>query len=141
MFIPETANIWTHLFAVFFFIYLGHYHFSNLMTTDERQQWHLVLPWFAFFSTIVLSFGLSVVFHTFCCMSERAYFVLATIDYMGISVVTFGGYWPVIAFNFHCVDAFKSLYYGVLISIGLVVAFISTYPAFATPRLKNVRLC
>ena len=137
LFFSETANIWTHLISSVLISLLTVYHFKYAVTITE---WETLFPWALFLLSSICAFSFSTIFHTFCCMSEKVYAMVAMLDYLGISSVLMGSNIPVIAFNFHCIDHHKWFYQGLLILGFCVLVVLSVIPAFATLRWKRFRV-
>eukprot|EP00735_Rhodelphis_limneticus_P003854 TRINITY_DN15383_c0_g1::TRINITY_DN15383_c0_g1_i1::g.22729::m.22729 TRINITY_DN15383_c0_g1::TRINITY_DN15383_c0_g1_i1::g.22729 ORF type:complete len:304 (-),score=41.27,sp/Q86V24/ADR2_HUMAN/31.50/7e-26,HlyIII/PF03006.15/1.1e-37,Tom5/PF10642.4/2.4e+03,Tom5/PF10642.4/0.68,YrhC/PF14143.1/0.37,YrhC/PF14143.1/2.1e+03 TRINITY_DN15383_c0_g1_i1:25-936(-) len=113
----ETGNIWTHLFAVAYFLYLT----ISIPTQGAVSEGTLedkaafFLSCFAF----AMAFFASVANHTFNCHSERVHFTCSQLDFQILAISMILPSYPIMRYGFTCAAMWRQSY--VLASAGMLV--------------------
>ena len=114
----ETANIWTHLFGVLCFVFLGLYiaiakcewgdvNLSNVisyLTDCEEKPGVPVWPLFVHVAGGIIMLGASTCHHTFLCCSPEHYNTGQRCDYSGIALMIAGSSTPPFFYGFICAE-------------------------------------
>ena len=131
----ETSNIWTHLLACFFFIY----YLSNSQLDYGQVEYH---PYLCLLITCILFTLASALAHLFNSMSTYAHHICYMLDYMAISIYTFGAAIANRAYAFP--PSWKDGYLGELFVPGMfVVCVVFNYTLCLSrfqPKSKVVKL-
>lgn len=130
----ETANIWTHMigcatFLIFLIYYLLHPH--------KEIQEKLVLG--LFFLSAVVCLGLSFIFHTVNCHSERMGKLFSKLDYCGIATLIAGSFFPWLYYGFYCHTAQKVVYGALVGCLGITSVLVSLWDKFGETRFRWLR--
>lgn len=133
----ETANVWTHLLGLIFFLTFMLYAFATLI---KPMMSHYVV--FILFSLgCCMCMGCSALFHLFSAHhSEKVYGRMIMMDYFGITCLIIVSFYPVCYYAFTCDPFWRWMYMSIVTalgSIGLVGPFFDFFhhDAFFIPRL------
>lgn len=133
----ETANVWTHLLGMLFFLTCSILFFANVM--QPMLIHYLVLVPFS--AALVLCMGLSAAYHLFSAhYCQHVCDRMMQLDYFGITCLVVGSFLPPCYFGFQCAPQLRVLYLsmiGVLGSVGLVGPF---FGFWAQPHFYRWRL-
>eukprot|EP00128_Syssomonas_multiformis_P000102 Colp12_sorted_trinity150504_noHs@18609 len=127
----ETLNVWTHLFALGYFIWLT-YRCVNEPFVDHYA--HRI----AFLAGTLpgcLCFMFSSLFHLFGCINERVYDILLRFDFSGIGILIGGSFITGTYFGFLCHPPAQQLYVSIFSVIGSIVAMSTFIPSFTNLRI------
>lgn len=132
----ETWSIWSHFigFIMFFF-----FTFITPIYFLENPSPIDIFIFTVFLICAQLQMLFSTLFHAYCCTTQKAYKLLAILDYTGISVMIVGSFFPPLYYGFYCNPGWRLLYMLSISSLGFVGIIVSTLPVFATPRYRVVR--
>eukprot|EP00758_Cryptobia_borreli_P018005 Tbor_TRINITY_DN6307_c0_g1::TRINITY_DN6307_c0_g1_i1::g.17817::m.17817/K07297/ADIPOR; adiponectin receptor len=111
----ETANIWTHLLGLLFFIVLTAYIFITIIKPILSH--YIIFLLFSF--SCCMCMGCSAAFHLFTGHhSERVYSRMLMMDYFGITCLIIGSFYPLCYFAFSCEPMWRWIYMGIITSLG-----------------------
>jgi len=129
----ETVNIWTHLIgalcvAVTYILFL----------IDNYRQMDLsdFISFNVFFISAILCLTFSTLLHIFINYSPRVLVTVSKLDYMGITILTFGSMVPVIHYLFYCYFQLKTIYIGVLFVLSIASIIGTSTAACSKPRYR-----
>uniref|UniRef100_A0A6B2LDS6 Uncharacterized protein n=1 Tax=Arcella intermedia TaxID=1963864 RepID=A0A6B2LDS6_9EUKA len=94
----------------------------------------------AYFLSSTFMLTASTVFHTFCCMSARAYNFFAKLDYIGIAVQIIGSYGFISYYLFRCDPVALWVYVGLVLVCGASVVWVTLFKNIHTPGYEKHRL-
>ncbi|OXA60600.1 adiponectin receptor protein [Folsomia candida] len=130
----ETINIWSHLLGALAFIGEA-IHFMNQEKIPLEQK--LVIS--VFFFGAVTCFSLSATFHAIHCHSESVCKLFSKLDYVGISTLSMGSFFPWLYYGFNCDTWSQMVYWSVTFFLGLATIVASLSDKFGTPRWRPIR--
>ncbi|KAI1287476.1 Adiponectin receptor protein [Halotydeus destructor] len=132
----ETANIWTHGLGCLFFVVLAVY----VLTLEPHPlQWEDKLVFGSFFVGAIFCLGMSTVYHTFSCHSQRVGKICSRLDYCGIALLITGSFIPWLYYGFYC-DYFPKVFYLILVStLGISTVIVSLAERFSEPHCRPFR--
>jgi len=132
----ETWCIYTHLLAAVSFGLLALYTFS----TWEGELSAMDIGVFSiFFIGAVAHFAFSTLYHLFFVVSPNFYLWLAKLDYTGISLMITVSCIPPLFYGFECHPFYRTLYIGIVSTMGIIGLIVSFVPTFAQPRFHVTR--
>ncbi|ORY52566.1 HlyIII-domain-containing protein [Rhizoclosmatium globosum] len=126
----ETGNFYTHAFGAFFFVILQ-LCTRYFLLAPNKADWtdYLVLP----VSTPVL------LFHLFCCHSQKVQRTCMKCDYVGIVVLIVGSMLASMWYGFHCHPTMAFVYMGMIGIAGVVTVGVNSSEYFAGPKYRSLR--
>lgn len=132
----ETGNIWTHLLGCVAFIGIAFY-FLTRPTLEIQPQEKAVFTFF--FVGAIACLGLSSMFHTFSCHSEKVGKLFSKLDYCGIALLIIGSFVPWLYYGFYCEFQPKLIYLVVVIVLGASAIIVSLWDRFGEPKFRWLR--
>lgn len=104
----ETGNIWSHgLGAIGWVIYVCYFYFADVIPgLDIYDQ----LVFGVFFLASIGCLGMSSIYHTLACHSNKVCTVTCKLDFTGITVLIFGSFVPWLYFTFYNHPNLRLLY-------------------------------
>uniref|UniRef100_I2CP54 Uncharacterized protein n=1 Tax=Nannochloropsis gaditana (strain CCMP526) TaxID=1093141 RepID=I2CP54_NANGC len=105
----ESINIWSHLLGTMyvFSVLVSFLRLERLHPNVDPIEYKAILT---FLLSAVACLSFSTCYHTFGCMSERAFKFLLRMDLVGIALLIWGSYVPGIHYAFVCFPRWQSLY-------------------------------
>ncbi|GFY51055.1 adiponectin receptor protein [Trichonephila inaurata madagascariensis] len=132
----ETGNIWTHFLGCISFIGIAFY----VLTRPSNQiQWREKVVFAIFFAGVITCLGMSFVFHTVYCRSEKISKLFSKLDYCGIAFLIIGSFVPWLYYGFYCSFQPKLIYTILVIVLGTATVIVSLWDAFSEPRYRSLR--
>jgi len=137
----ETGNIWTHLLGAVVFITLTVLFYLKPLCEYCNVDIDLneKLIFLFFFVSAILCLGISSVFHTVCCHSEKVSNLFSKLDYAGIALLTVGSFIPWIYYGFYCQFTEKVVYLTCISILGICVIIVTMLDRFNTSAYRWVR--
>jgi len=132
----ETWCIWTHIIGFLIFFILS-FVIPFIVLDSPSLMDKLIFSIFLICAQLQMLF--SSLYHIFCCYSAQFYKWLAKLDYLGISIMIVGSYYPPLYYGFSCYPTWKIVYLSSITFIGGIGVVVSCVPVFATPRFRIVR--
>ncbi|GFR07944.1 adiponectin receptor protein [Trichonephila clavata] len=132
----ETGNIWTHFLGCVSFIGIAFY----FLTRPSNQiQWREKVVFAIFFAGVITCLGMSFVFHTVYCRSEKISKLFSKLDYCGIAFLIIGSFVPWLYYGFYCSFQPKLIYMVLVIVLGTATVIVSLWDTFSEPRYRSLR--
>jgi adiponectin receptor len=132
----ETWNIWTHLLGTVLFFILMVLTLNNFLDRPSALDC-LIFVIFLLCAQCQMLF--STLFHTFACTTPTIYKWLAKLDYIGISLMIVGSYYPPLYYMLECHSEVRITYLVLISLLGVVAVIVSLFDTFATPRFRIFR--
>jgi len=131
----ETLCIWSHLFGFFLFLWLMVWFYQTYdlpYLTDK-------LAFFMLFFGALCQMMFSTLYHLFMCMSPNSYSFFSKLDYIGISILIVGSYYPPLYYGFYCLKSLSYLYLIGISIMGFGGIIVLSMDRFSSPRLRTFR--
>jgi adiponectin receptor len=135
----ETVNIWTHLGAFLYLLFVDSHYTHTVMLKDAVYEDHLIF--FLFYLGAYVCLLMSASFHTFrghCCASNVKSAV--SLDYVGISALIAASVSSIVWFTFYCNDTLKYAYLSIAVTAGLVGIIMPAFAWFDKPAYRPYRM-
>jgi len=132
----ETGNIWTHMIGCVAFLTVA---ISFITRPGEEVRLQEKIIFSIFFVGVVGCLGLSCIFHTLCCHSERVGKLVLKLDYVGITLLIICSFIPWLFYGFYCHREPKITYTASMIVLGIGCIIASSFDKFSEPSLRPVR--
>ncbi|RIA89733.1 hemolysin-III related-domain-containing protein [Glomus cerebriforme] len=134
----ESVNIWSHLIgAILFIIYsFATYFYLTSQTTLDTMD---LVAFYCFMAGAMICLGLSSIFHTCCCHSEKVCANWNRCDYVGIVALIFGSICPVIYYGFYCNNIWRIVYFSMIFTFGTATISVAVAHRFRKPEFRWFR--
>ncbi|PQE10781.1 hemolysin-III family protein [Rutstroemia sp. NJR-2017a BBW] len=136
----ETVNVWSHLIPCIIFIILegviSYYldrRYPKLILKD-----HVIFAFFLLCGSICL--GVSALFHSLTCHSEKVRDLWLKLDFAGILLLILGCSISAIYMTFFCEPTFHYAYWGMIIAMSTTTMVFLLLPSFQGPRWRSSRV-
>ena len=136
----ETMNIWTHLLSLIGLIIGGYIVMDNTLAESNDIDRTLLLVYMICTGLCLL---LSLVYHTFGCLSRECHDRLLNCDLFGIALNITGSCLPIAYYGFNCDAEMQFMYICMILSIIPVGAIVAMYGAHPTVGLyiRTIGFC
>ncbi|KAJ3283459.1 hypothetical protein HK104_010375 [Borealophlyctis nickersoniae] len=139
----ETGNIFSHLIGALTFLVLALASHTFAMDVKESTRWPDYVVMTIFILSAVICLGLSTMFHTCCCHSQKVAHIWNKIDYVGIVILTVGSFIPSLYYGFYCSPTLQVIYSTGISVLGLVTCptkiMLCLSRTFSRPEYRLVR--
>ena len=138
----ETMNIQTHLFGAVAFSIISQSPFPPNLPAPPFPLLSLPLnmpPLIPFYLGAVTCLGLSAFYHATSNVSPKVARLGNQADYLGILALITGSFISSIYYGFHCHTHLRSIYWGMIVSIGVACGIVTVNPRFRTPEWRTFR--
>lgn len=133
----ETGNIWSHgLGAIGFAIYALYFYLADVV---PGMDFYDRLAFAVFFLASVGCMGMSAIYHTLACHSNRICTLTCKLDFTGITVLIFGSFYPWLYFTFYKHPYLRCLYGITGTASALATIKMSLSDKFAQAHYRGVR--
>ena len=133
----ETVNIWSHMLGFLLFACFCVDHFMVKGASTYSLGDNLVFA--AFYFGSLSMFLLSTLLHTFGVVGEDSLPFLARFDYIGISLMITGSFFPVLFYIYYCDPVIYSVHLGIIVALGLGTLHYIFAPGFHSPQMRTRR--
>ncbi|KAJ9080288.1 hypothetical protein DSO57_1026635 [Entomophthora muscae] len=131
----ETGNVYSHLLGCLAFVSLAFSAFSYLVSTTTAS-WSDYAVVFTYIIAAIFCLGFSSLFHLFCCHSEQACLSWNKCDYVGITFLIVGSFFPAIFYGFYCENKWKLIYLSFISIFGLSTLVVLLSEAYYTTEYR-----
>ncbi|KAI5815743.1 hemolysin-III related-domain-containing protein [Pyronema omphalodes] len=135
----ETINIYTHLLAAVYFLWLVPQLHSTIAPRYSSSTTDDITAFSTFFLSAVICLGLSATYHTICNHSLPVAKFGNQLDYLGIIVLIVGSYLPTLHYGFMCRRDLVWRYWSMMGFLGGMCAIVTLIPMFRTPAWRSFR--
>ncbi|KAG9307485.1 hypothetical protein G9A89_017315 [Geosiphon pyriformis] len=135
----ESVNIWSHFLGAIAFIVIAFTTYIYTLSHKPSINWWDFLVFYCFLAGAIVCLGLSSLFHTFSCHSEKVCANWNRCDYIGIVGLIVGSFYPMIYYGFYCHKVLQILYLFLISAFGIATIVVTVAPTFRTPEFRLFR--
>mmetsp|Transcript_10111 Transcript_10111/g.24890 ORF Transcript_10111/g.24890 Transcript_10111/m.24890 type:complete len:369 (-) Transcript_10111:240-1346(-) len=138
----ESLNIWSHGIGLLaFLVFIGYTYGHTIWDSEGEKRGSYIdalifAPFLLGATTCLL---LSTLYHTFEPCSQKISLGWAKADYIGVTFLIWGSYFPVVHYLFYCQWFWQVLYLGIITVLSIATGVISVLDSFATGGLHFFR--
>ena len=133
----ETANIWTHLLGLLFFVAIS----SIVFISFIEPLWSHYVIFLLFSLSCMMCMGTSAAFHLFSAhYCDKFCGKMASLDYFGISCLVIGSFFPLCYYAFSCEPFWRWAYLGMISILGSVGIIGPFFEFFRSPEFFLQRI-
>jgi len=132
----ETVNVWSHLGPMIAIFVATPFIYNQWGTSSSDAGAEFLLP---FLCGAMICLSLSGVYHLFNCNGKHTHSWLNKLDYVGITLLIVGSFYPFCFYAFYCQPTIMWAYLGSISGIGFIVTIFVVWPRFATPEYRKFR--
>ncbi|XP_003747537.1 adiponectin receptor protein 1 [Galendromus occidentalis] len=133
----ETGNIWSHGLGALGFAMYAIYFFSADVIPHMNIYDRLAFG--VFFLSAIGCMGMSAIYHTLACHSNRVCSITCKLDFTGITILIFGSFYPWLYYTFYDQPALRCLY-GLLGTVSALATIkMNLNDSFAHAEYRGVR--
>ena len=102
-------------------------------------SWEDKIVFGTFFAGAIICLGMSALYHTFSCHSQRVGRIFSKLDYCGIALLITGSFVPWVYYGFYCDYHPKVFYLALTTTLGICTVNVSLMERFSEPNLRPIR--
>ncbi|OPB45348.1 mPR-like GPCR protein [Trichoderma guizhouense] len=136
----ETLNIYTHLVPAGIAVVGNYALYVYFSSHYPDASWKDQLVFHIYFSTSIICYGISSMYHMLLCHSETWSGLWARLDYTSIVFQILGSFISGIYIGFYCEPNLQKLYWTMIGTLGLLTGIVVVSPRLQSPKWRNLRV-
>lgn len=135
----ESINIYTHLLSALLTFPIAYWLYDAITFRYPTANTADTAVFACFFVGSAFCFTMSATYHTISCHSAIIARKANALDYLGIVGLITGSFIPSIFYGFYCRPDLQHLYWGMICSLGMACAVVTSIQRFRTPEWRKFR--